>query len=361
MHLIYLNQSYKLLRYNFIWEGGYFMHKLLLLILFECIIFLSCSSKDGLDSGIPKVSVIVNGTFDDKSFNESALNGIKKVKEEFKIELVLKESSTNSYLSDLEGLKDAGSNLIWLIGYRFSDVAKAVSLQNSEIKYAIIDPVYSEEPIPANLVGMTFRAQEGAFLTGYIAAKVSKTGKIGFLGGIEGKIVDAFRYGYEAGAKYANKDIKISAHYIGSFDDVEAGRSVATKMYSDGIDIIHHAAGLGGIGAIEVAKELGSGHYIIGVDEDQSYLAPNNVITSATKDVGRSLNIFTSNYLKTNTFEGGRLINYGLKEGVVGFVKNPKMIPFELEKEIDNLSSKIINQEIIVPYNKESYEKFLKE
>ncbi|WP_210370030.1 BMP family ABC transporter substrate-binding protein, partial [Borreliella garinii] len=77
-----------------------------------------------------------------------------------------------------------------------------------------------------------------------IAAKVSKTGKIGFLGGIEGEIVDAFRYGYEAGAKYANKDIKISVHYIGSFADVEASRSVATKMYSDGIDIIHHAAGL---------------------------------------------------------------------------------------------------------------------
>nr|WP_267507494.1 nucleoside ABC transporter substrate-binding protein BmpA [Borreliella afzelii] len=337
------------------------MNKLLLLILFEGVIFLSCSGKSGLESGIPKVSLVIDGTFDDKSFNESALNGVKKIKEEFEIELVLKESSTNSYLSDLEGLKDAGSNLIWLIGYKFSDVAKAVSLQNSEMKYAIIDPVYSNEPIPSNLVGMTFRAQEGAFLTGYIAAKVSKTGKIGFLGGIEGDIVDAFRYGYEAGAKYANKDIKIFSQYIGSFSDLEAGRSVATKMYSDGIDIIHHAAGLGGIGAIEVAKELGSGHYIIGVDEDQSYLAPNNVITSSTKDVGRSLYLFTSNYLKTNTFEGGKLINYGLKEGVVGFVRNPKMIPFEVEKEIDSLSSKIINKEVIVPYNKESYEKFLKE
>nr|WP_267506612.1 nucleoside ABC transporter substrate-binding protein BmpA [Borreliella afzelii] len=337
------------------------MNKLLLLILFQGVIFLSCSGKSGLESGIPKVSLVIDGTFDDKSFNESALNGVKKLKEEFEIELVLKESSTNSYLSDLEGLKDAGSNLIWLIGYKFSDVAKAVSLQNSEMKYAIIDPVYSNEPIPLNLVGMTFRAQEGAFLTGYIAAKVSKAGKIGFLGGIEGDIVDAFRYGYEAGAKYANKDIKIFSQYIGSFSDLEAGRSVATKMYSDGIDIIHHAAGLGGIGAIEVAKELGSGHYIIGVDEDQSYLAPNNVITSTTKDVGRSLNLFTSNYLKTNTFEGGKLINYGLKEGVVGFVRNPKMIPFEVEKEIDSLSSKIINKEVIVPYNKESYEKFLKE
>ncbi|WKC90768.1 nucleoside ABC transporter substrate-binding protein BmpA [Borreliella carolinensis] len=338
------------------------MNKLLLLILFEGIIFLSCSGKGDLESGNSKVSLIIDGTFDDKSFNESALNGAKKVKEEFKIELVLKESSANSYLSDLEGLKDAGSDLIWLIGYRFSDVAKAVSLQNSDMKYAIIDPVYStNDPIPANLVGMTFRAQEGAFLTGYIAAKVSKTGKIGFLGGIEGEIVNAFRYGYEAGARYANKDIKISTQYIGSFVDIEAGRSIATKMYSDEIDIIHHAAGLGGIGAIEVAKELGSGHYIIGVDEDQSYLAPNNVITSTTKDVGRSLNIFTSNYLKTNTFEGGKLINYGLKEGVVGFVRNPKMIPFELEKEIDSLSSKIINKEIIVPHDKESYDKFLKE
>ncbi len=112
------------------------MSKLLLLILFEGIIFLSCSGEDGIENRIPKVSLIVDGTFDDKSFNESALNGVKKIKEEFEIELVLKESSTNSYLSDLEGLKDAGSNLIWLIGYRFSDVAKAVSLQNSEMKYA---------------------------------------------------------------------------------------------------------------------------------------------------------------------------------------------------------------------------------
>ncbi|AJA90204.1 membrane protein [Borreliella chilensis] len=337
------------------------MGKLLLLILFESIVFLSCSGKGSLDNGVSRVSLIIDGTFDDKSFNESAFNGAKKVKEEFNIDLVLKESSTNSYLSDLEGLKDAGSNLIWLIGYKFSDVAKAVSLQNPEMKYAIIDPVSFNEPIPANLVGMTFRAQEGAFLTGYIAAKISKTGKIGFLGGMEGEIVGAFRYGYEAGAKYANKDIKVSIQYIGSFFDIEAGRSIATKMYSDGMDIIHHAAGLGGIGAIEVAKELGSGHYIIGVDEDQSYLAPDNIITSTTKDVGRSLNIFTSNYLKTNTFEGGKLINYGLKEGVVGFVRNPKMISFELEKEIESLSSKIINEEFIVPYNKESYEKFLKE
>ncbi|WP_210371012.1 BMP family ABC transporter substrate-binding protein, partial [Borreliella garinii] len=93
------------------------MNKILLLIWILLFCFLSCSGKGSLENGISKVSVIIDGTFDDKSFNESALNGIKKVKEEFKIELVLKESSTNSYLSDLEGLKDAGSNLIWLIGY----------------------------------------------------------------------------------------------------------------------------------------------------------------------------------------------------------------------------------------------------
>ncbi|MBB6043565.1 nucleoside ABC transporter substrate-binding protein BmpA (plasmid) [Borreliella yangtzensis] len=337
------------------------MNKLLLLILFECIVFLSCGGKGGFESGIPKISVIVDGTFDDKSFNESALSGVKKIKEKFAVEFVLKESSASSYLSDLEGLKDAGSNLIWLIGYRFSDVAKTVSLQNSETKYAIIDAVYSNETIPENLVGMTFRSQEGSFLTGYIAAKISKTGKIGFLGGIKGEIVDAFRYGYEAGAKYANKDINISSQYIGSFSDIKAGRSIATKMYSNEIDIIHHAASLAGIGAIEVAKELGSGYYVIGVDDDQSYLAPDNVITSAIKDVGRALSLFTANYLETNTFEGGKLINYGLKEGVVGFVRNPKIIPIELEKEIDNLFDKIINKEIIVPYNEESYKKFLKE
>ncbi|UGQ16066.1 BMP family protein [Borrelia sp. RT5S] len=329
------------------------------LFLVLLTLFLSCSgSRDVV--GTSKVSMLIDGHFDDKSFNESAWKGARKLSEDFGIEVVPKESTSNSYLADIEALRDNGSNFIWLIGYKLSNVSISVALENPDVRYANIDPVYEDNVIvPGNLAAITFRTEEGAFLVGYIAAKTTKTGKIGFLGGIEGAIVNSFRFGYEAGARYANKDIIIHSGYIGSFADTETGRSMASKMYSDGIDIIYHAAGLGGLGAIEVAKEMGEGHYIIGVDQDQSFLAPENIITSSIKDIGRVVYILTADYLKTSTFEGGKVLSYGLKEGFVGFVKNPRMIPFKLEKELDDVSDKIIDGEITVPRNAGEYKAFL--
>ncbi|QMU99164.1 BMP family ABC transporter substrate-binding protein [Borrelia sp. A-FGy1] len=329
----------------------------LFLILFT--FFLSCSNSNNVGV-FSKISMLIDGHFDDKSFNESAWRGAKKLGEDFDMEVVLKESTSNSYLADIEALKDNGSNFIWLIGYKLSNVSIGVALENPEVRYAIIDPAYEDDVVlPKNLAAITFRTEEAAFLVGYIAAKTSKTRKIGFLGGIDGLIVNSFRYGYEAGAKYANKDINIRSGYIGSFSDTKTGRSMASKMYSDGIDVIYHAAGLGGLGAIEVAKEMGEGYYIIGVDQDQSFLAPDNIITSSIKDIGQVVHILTAHYLKTNTFEGGRVLSYGLKEGFVSFVKNPKMIPFKLEQELDDISDKIINGEIIVPSNEKEYKDFL--
>ncbi|UER67559.1 BMP family protein [Borrelia sp. BU AG58] len=329
------------------------------LVLFA--LCLSCSGSKDV-GGDFKVSVLIDGHFDDKSFNESAWKGAIKLGEDFGIEVVSKESTSNSYLADIEALRDNGSNFIWLIGYKLSNVSISVALENPDLKYANIDPVHEDGVlVPKNLTAVTFRTEEGAFLVGYIAAKTSRTGKIGFLGGVEGAIVNSFRFGYESGARYANKDISVYSGYVGSFADTETGRSMASKMYSDGIDVIYHAAGLGGLGAIEVAKEMGEGYYIIGVDQDQSYLAPDNVLTSSIKDIGRVVYILTANYLKTNTFEGGRVLSYGLKEGFVGFVRNPRMIPFKLEKELDDVSDKIINGEIAVPNNEGQYKVFLSE
>ncbi|AAX16891.1 BMP family protein [Borrelia hermsii] len=330
------------------------------LFLILCILCFSCSgSKAG--SGLTKIAILVDGTFDDESFNGSAWKGAKKVEKEFGLEIMMKESNANSYLADLESLKNNGSNFLWLIGYKFSDFAIIAALENPESKYVIIDPVYeSDLVIPENLSAITFRTEEGAFLVGYIAAKMSKTGKIGFLGGFDDVVVNTFRYGYEAGAIYANKHINIDNKYIGNFVNTETGKNMANAMYAEGVDIIYHVAGLAGLGVIESARDLGDGHYVIGVDQDQSHLAPDNVITSSIKDIGRVLNIMISNYLKTNAFEGGQVLSYGLKEGFLDFVKNPKMISFELEKELDDLSEGIINGKIIVPNNERTYNQFMR-
>ncbi|WP_445436398.1 BMP family ABC transporter substrate-binding protein [Candidatus Borreliella tachyglossi] len=330
-----------------------------ILFLSICFICASCSAFK-VKNETSKISVITSGSFEDNGFNEYALGGVNKVGKEFGIEVIPKESTTNSYLADLEALKDNGSNFIWLIGYQLSNPAMAAALENPNIKYAIIDPVYGKfDDIPANLAPVTFRAEEGAFLVGFIAARVSKTGKLGFVGGIKGEVIDSFRYGYEAGAMYANKHININSGYVGSFADMETAKSMTKSMYSEDIDIIFVAAGLSKLGVFEVAKELGEGHYVIGNNPSDFDLAPENTLTCSIRGIAQGIHFLTSNYLKTNIFEGGRIISYGLKEGFVEYIKNPKVISLELEKQVENITEKIINGEIIIPTNEMDYDTFL--
>ena len=331
------------------------------LFLSLCILCFSCSNAK-MDNRFARISVLIDGKINDNAFNENAWKAAKKLEKEFGLEIIMKESNPDSYLSDIESLKNNSSDLIWFIGYNFSDLAINVAEKNPGIKYAIIDPIYNKKDliIPDNLLAITFRVEECSFLVGYISAKISKTGKIGFLGGIDTEVINAFRYGYEAGAKYANKNTIIDSKYIGNFVDIYIGKNMANDMYANGIDIIYHAAGLAGLGVIEVVKELGDGHYVIGVDQDQSHLAPENIITSSIKDIGRVLTIVTSHYLKTNIFEGGRVLNYGLREGFLGFVRNPKEISFELENELEYISERIMNGDIFAPNSKETYVDFLR-
>ncbi|QMU99625.1 BMP family ABC transporter substrate-binding protein (plasmid) [Borrelia sp. A-FGy1] len=326
------------------------------------ILFMICFSCSGIKNTFKpyKISMLIDGRFDDKSFNENAWMAIKELEKDLGIEAVGKKSTSDSYINDIKELKDDGASLIWLIGYKFSNIAINAASETPEIKYAIIDPIYENDiTSPVNLTSITFRTEEGAFLVGYIAAKTSKTGKIGFMGGIKNETIDSFRFGYEAGARYANQNINIKSDYLSNFNDFEAGRNMAKQMYDDGIDIIYHAAGSSGLAAIEVAEELGEGHYIIGSDQDQSYLAPDNILTSSIKDIKSIIYNLSANYINKNIFEGGgKRLSYGLKEGFINFVKNPKMIPLSLEKEIDEVSEKIINEEITVPYNEKTYRQF---
>ncbi|WPM05933.1 nucleoside ABC transporter substrate-binding protein BmpB [Borreliella sinica] len=328
------------------------------------ILLTSCLSKSGVesDSSKIKISMLVDGVLDDESFNSSANKALLRLKKDFpeSIEEVFSSASSgvySSYVSDLDNLKMNGSSLIWLVGYILTDVSLSVSSENPKINYGIIDPIYNDGVrIPKNLIGVIFKVEQGAFLAGYIAAKKSVSGKIGFIGGVKGDIVDAFRYGYEAGAKYANGGIEIISEYSNSFSDVDIGRAMANKMYSKGIDVIHFAAGLSGLGVIEAAKELGAGYYVIGADQDQSHLAPKNFITSVIKNIGDALYLITSEYIKNNnTWEGGKVVQMGLRDGVIGLSNANE---FEYIKALER---KIINKEIIVPYSQEGYEIFIKQ
>ncbi|WPM05929.1 nucleoside ABC transporter substrate-binding protein BmpD [Borreliella sinica] len=325
------------------------------------LFIVSCYDSDDGKPRSKTISLIVEGAFDDKGFNESSSKAIRKLKADFNVNIIEKSSTGNSYLGDIANLEDSNSSLIWGVGFRLSDALLQRASENVSVSYAIIEGIYNEIQIPRNLLNINFRSEEVAFLAGYFASKASKTGKIGFIGGVRGKILESFMYGYEAGAKYANSNIKVVSQYIGTFGDFGLGRSTASNMYRDGVDIIFAAAGLSGIGVIEAAKELGPDHYIIGVDQDQSYLAPNNVLVSAIKKVDSLMHSLTKKYLETGVWDGGKTILFGLKEDGLGLVlnENLKSNYSEIYNKSLNIGQSIMNGIIRVPYDKISYDNFV--
>ncbi|AHH12402.1 Nucleoside-binding protein [Borrelia hermsii YBT] len=333
-----------------------------IVFIFVVLAFLGCDKKSSDSKSLKNsvISLIVDGTFDDKSFGEDAWKGAQMLEGDFGVEIVGKASTISAYASDLESLKDKGSSIIWGVGFRLQEAIERAAALNRDINYGAVDVTYKDNvSLPDNLLGLSFKVEEASFLAGYLAAKTSKTGKIGFMGGMDSVVINSFKYGYEAGAKYANKNIELNSQYVGSFLDSSLARTIALKMYKDNTDVIFVAAGLAGLGVIEVSKELGAGYYIVGVDQDQSYLAPDNVLTSVVKNVGNSLYEITKNYLNTNDFDGGKVLKFGLKDRAVSIVKHDSKIKDDIKVEIETIEDKIVRGDILAPSNLDEYNKFL--
>jgi basic membrane protein A len=296
------------------------------------------------------------GGINDQSFNQSAWEGLQKAGTDLTIKVSYKESKQDAdYAPNLETMLDAKNNLIWGIGYMMADAVKAAATKNPKQMYAIIDQDYGKDT-PVNVVGVTFKAEQSSFLVGYIAGKMTKTGKVGFVGGMTGPLIAAFQFGYEAGVKQANPKVKIMSQYAESFSDAAKGKAIATQMYQSGCDIVYHAAGGVGNGVIEAAKEKNK--YAIGVDRDQNYLAPDNVITSAMKRVDNGVyNVVKQ--LKDGTLKGGTTITYGLAEGGVDIAPTSnKLVPQAILDEVAKLKQAVIDGKVTVPVDEAGYKAY---
>lgn len=326
-------------------------------IIFCLLMIISSFSMAG---DLPlRVGMVTDvGGVNDQSFNQSAWEGLQKAKKELGIKASYQESKQDAdYPGNLETLYDAQNDLIWGIGFKMADVILKAAKQNPKQKYAIIDYSYGSQT-PANVVGVMFKAEEGAFLAGYIAAKMSKTNTIGFIGGMAVPIIHAFQYGYKAGAKYANKNTTILEQYSESFTDAAKGKAIANQMISKKADVVFHAAGAVGDGVIEATKEKNK--MAVGVDRDQNYLAPKNVITSSMKRVDNAIFQVVSD-LKKGVFKGGTTQNFGLKDGAVDIAPTTaKMIPAGLLSEVMELKKKIASGKIKIPADEKSYTAFAK-
>lgn len=336
-----------------------------LIALFTAAAILLCSAgcadfKTGKNEVFTISMVTDAGGVDDQSFNQSAWEGLQEFSKQTGANVSYIESTqTSDFVTNMDKLADRNCDLIWGIGFAMADALERAAKMNVDINYAIADNSYGDETLP-NVTGVVFRSQEAAFLVGYIAGKTTKTNNVAFIGGIRGDIISQFEYGYTAGVKYAakelNKDIKINSQYVESFSDEAKGKATASKMYLNGCDIIFSAAGGCGNGVIEAAKEADK--FAIGVDRDQSYLAPKNVLTSALKKVGKACAIVSNEKMNGNDI-GGRTEVFGLKEGCVGLPEeNPNVDPKVLE-DTKVIEAKIAADEIVPPGNKEAYEAFI--
>lgn len=326
-----------------------------IVIMVLLIMMLSCAKTE--QSNQIKIAMCTDvGGVNDQSFNQSAWEGMLQAEKDLGVAVSYLESNQDAdYKPNMETLVDSGNDLIVGIGFKMKDVLAEMAKMNPEQNFAGID-CWFDGP-PKNLVGVNFKEQESSFLVGYIAGRMSKTGKVGFVGGMNFPVIHKFHYGFLAGVKHADAICEILVQYADSFTDAAKGKAIANQMYKNGADIIFHAAGAVGDGVIEAAKEQDK--FAIGVDRDQSHLAPDNVLTSAMKRVDNAIYNLTNSLVKGN-FPGGRNVVFGLEEGGVGIAPtSANLVPQEILDEVKILEAKIISGEIVPPASKSEWEKSL--
>ena len=285
------------------------------------------------------------GSEEVKGFSDLGWDALLKAEEDFGIEITLVESKE---LADLEPnltkLASEGYDFIVGVGFLFTDAMTAVAPQFPDVDFAIVDSVVDAP----NVDSLVFAEEEGSFLVGAIAAGMSESGTIGFIGGMEIPLIEKFESGYIAGARSVNPDIEILSNYTGNFTDVAAGKEATLTQYQQGADVVYAAAGSCGLGTIEAAKE--NDFWAIGVDTNQDGVAPGSVLTSMLKRVEVAVYESVKKSYEGN-FEGGVHV-YDLAADGVGYSPleyTRDQIPDELLAQVDSFAEMIKNDEFTVP------------
>ncbi len=309
-------------------------------------LFVGCGSQStNTSNGSEKKQIKAglatdDGGINDKSFNQSADKGLKMAEKQLGIKSKAIESkSKENYVQNLQLIsQDFDADLTFAVGYQMKKALEDVATQEKDKKFAIIDTVVNKP----NVASLLFKEQEGSFLVGVIAAKMTKTNKIGFIGGNESDVIGRFEAGYIAGAKSVNPNVKIDIRYAESFTDSNKGYEIAKAEYNSGCDIIMHAAGGAGLGLFQAASELkksGKNVWAIGADMDQvlSLLDSNGkpqyadvILTSMVKKVDVAT-IEAIKEVKEGKFKAGTK-NFGLKEDAVCIAPSSRgEVPNELK------------------------------
>ena len=331
-------------------------------VVMSASMLVGCGNKSTEESSTAsseiKIGMVADlGGINDESFNQSAWEGLQQAQKDLGIEIkVIESKQASEYLPNMESLIDEDVDMVIGVGYTMKEDIQKQAENYPDTQFVLIDETY--DTIPENVTPILFRENEAAYLTGLIAGKMTKTNNVGFIGGIQTPVVSRFEYGYKAGVNAANDKANVNVQYAGTFSDAAKGKSIANQMYGNGSDIILSAAGGTGLGSIEAAKEQNK--YAIGVDRDQSDLAPKNVLTSALKKVNVGVYDTVKEFVE-GKLTGGQEKVYGLKEDGVGIPETTKnLVPQDIIDYVNSMIEKIKNDEIKVPSNEEEYKSMQK-
>ncbi len=296
---------------------------------------------------VPAIVFDMGGKFD-KSFNEAAYAGAERFKKDTAIAYREFEVTNEAQREQaLRNMARRGSQVVVGIGFAQASGMERVAREFPNLKFAIVDAVVD---LP-NVQSIVFKEHEGSFLVGMAAAMASKTGKIGFVGGMDIPLIRRFALGYEEGAKYVNAKIEIYQNMTGTtpaaWNDPTRGGELARSQFDRGADVIYAAAGATGLGVLQAAKD--KGRLAIGVDSNQNHIHPGSVLTSMIKRV--DLAVYEAfKTAKDGTWKAG-VRSLGVAEGGVGFSldqHNRGLITAEMEKRLQQARADIVAGKIKV-------------
>jgi basic membrane protein A len=328
----------------------------------------SAAASTGAGAGMKACEVTDVGGVDDKGFNAKAWKGVQDAAAQLGVEAVLLESKTETdYAPNIQSFVDQKCAIIVTVGFLLGDATKAAANANPDIPFSIVDYAYADGDIKNNnVLGQVFNTDEAAFLAGYLAAGMTKTGKVGTFGGVNIPPVTIFMDGYYNGVQQYNKDNGKNVDvlgwnpakpkqglFTGNFDKTDDGKTFAQNLVDEGADIVMPVAGPVGLGSAALAKQLGPEKLmIIGVDSDQyeSDVANQSVyLTSVLKN----MDVTTFNAIKSvvdGTFKGGVTVGTLANEGVglAPYHDFDAKVPADLKAQIEKLKAGIIDGSVSV-------------
>lgn len=312
-------------------------------------------AEDDDETDAPKESIKVGmvtdvGGVNDGSFNESSWEGLLKAQDELGIEVKYLESANDAdYAPNIEAFVDEEYDLIISVGYMLADATRDAAEANPDQKFAIIDDSSIDLP---NVTCLMFEQGQSSYLVGVVAGMMTETNKVGFVLGMENAMMNEFGYGYVAGVLDTNPDAEVLQINANSFGDPAIGKSSAVNMITEGADIIFHAAGGTGRGVIDACVE--NDVYAIGVDSDQSPLAPEHIITSAMKRVDVATYDVSKDVLE-GTLEAGIRV-YDMTTGGVDIAPTTDLLTDEVIAKVEEVKQQILDGEVEVPKTQEEFE-----